>query len=837
MKGNFSDIFLRGIGSLWAALVLVFMSINVHGQSAKRSEAYQALDNGDIEKAQEIYRELIETEGDNPLICFEAGIAFFKGNSDDQALAKEYFEMAHRRSEKNDTIRELYYYLGRVQQSEHFCQEALDSYEKFKPKIRNNQHGEELRVEVEDYIKMCQHCIYHQQLNEVDPMTRYERRKDQHKYFINEDEYYLLENLGDGINTSHSDYASIFFENETNMLFTSRRHESDADTKDDDGKFYEDIYITFLQNARWAKPTEIDHSNLFASDFISHHLHDATVSMGPKEDHMYLYQDHQIWVSDRRDGIWEAPVLLGPTINEPSARVSSAFLNETEDMLIVASDREGGYGEHDLYIARKQGDGSWGELENMGAVLNTEKDEESPWLRPDGKRIYFSSRGHSSIGGYDVFYSDMKDDGSWSTPVNLGIPINTANDELHFLISKVDTQFAYYSSNRAGGYGEFDIYKISKNLVSKEKDLEMEQIIYEDSIFAEVEMRRGKVYTDRIEQLYEEGKITLEEIIAENLTGAYPILDNEQLDALDSTVLARKGMTMDEYLTSLTVEDDKSGGADGTSPTLDTTGTSGGQIAGVDGADGADGTSAGGTGGGAAVSGEDDLFANIEFAFNQTSIPAAHRKQLDGLVAFMKENPNYIMDLSGHTDDVGTEEINVEFSKRRALVIYNYLIDQGVDPKRIKYHFYGETKPLVPNTTDENRARNRRVELELQKTLFYRHVNFGIASHYITDEGMKTLDAAIQFLQNNPGRKIQLNGYTDITGAVAYNRALSRRRAEGAMKYLIGRGIAESDIEYNYYGIESPVSPNTTEATRQFNRRVEIVIEDPSARISRSQAK
>ena len=789
-----------------------------------RQKAFDYLDKGEIKEAQQAYLELLETEGNDPLLCFETGIAFYKGDADDQKQAIKYFELSKQYSEANDTVKELNYYLGRSYQYDHRCEEAMSAYERFKPLIRGTQAGDELKLEVEEYIRMCQHCIYHKNLNEVDPLVKYERRKDQQKFFISDEKYILLENMGEAINTDHADYASIFFNNEEYMIFTSRRREFETDQAYDDGKFYEDIYLSHLVKDRWTLAVEVDQSNLFSTEFVGHDLHDATISMSPKEDHMYLYKDHQIYKSENVNGVWAEGELYDEKINEKDARVSSAFLSEDENMLIIASDRPKGYGEHDLYYFIKQSDGSWGDIQNFGAVINTENDEESPYLTKDGNRLYFSSRGHSSIGGYDVFYSDKKEDGNWTTPVNLGIPINTPNDELHYLISEVDKEYAYYSSNRAGGYGDFDIYRISENLASDDSlyDLAMADIIYIDSILTEVELRRGKKYTDRVERYLQDGKITPEEIIEENFTGAYDILDDKTRRQMDSTYFAEIGAEELEKARLDSLENIEAGIASKIEQE-----SSGGDGSGDGSGSGSDGRGSDGSGSGdTGTMGpqEIDLFANIEFGFNQATVPGEHRKQLDILVEHMKKNPNFIMHLSGHTDDIGSNDMNNQFSRQRAMVIYNYLIDEGIDPKRIKYEFFGESKPLVANNSDANRAKNRRVELEVEKFAFYRHINYGIASDYLNDEAMKTLDEAISYYKSNGGKTIELNGYADITGAISFNKALSRRRAEGAKLYMVGRAVPAANITYQFFGTKDPVRPNNTEETRRFNRRVEVLI-------------
>ncbi len=148
------------------------------------------------------------------------------------------------------------------------------------------------------------------------------------------------------------------------------------------------------------------------------------------------------------------------SINNPKSWESQPSVSADGNELIFASDRKGGFGGIDLYLVQKDEFGYWGVPQNMGQIINSESNEKSPFFHVDGKTMYFSSQGHNSLGGYDIFVSHVDDLGHWGEPINLGYPINTPYDDL-FYSATASGRYAYISSNRAGGIGGLDIYKVT----------------------------------------------------------------------------------------------------------------------------------------------------------------------------------------------------------------------------------------------------------------------------------------------------------------------------------------------------------------------------------------
>ncbi|HEX8517822.1 MAG TPA: hypothetical protein VF868_16610 [Bacteroidia bacterium] len=166
-----------------------------------------------------------------------------------------------------------------------------------------------------------------------------------------------------------------------------------------------------------------------------------------------------IFIFSRLNGTdWSIPEKLSGEVNSLSWE-GSASLSADEHTLYFSSERPGGLGGKDIYRASLLKDGSWGEIKNLGAEVNTSFDDDAPFIHPDGKTLLFSSKGRNSIGGYDVFSSVLKNNGEWSTALNLGYPVNTTDEDIYFVLS-ADGNRGYYASGKAGGYGLADLYVV-----------------------------------------------------------------------------------------------------------------------------------------------------------------------------------------------------------------------------------------------------------------------------------------------------------------------------------------------------------------------------------------
>lgn len=267
-----------------------------------------------------------------------------------------------------------------------------------------------------------------------------------------------IKNMGNTINSSYPDYVPLFSADGTTLIFTSRRDNSTGKLKDLNGEYMEDIYISNKQGSEWSVPVSI-------SKNINTDMHDACVALSPDGQQLIVYQPSEdlmsgdLYISRFTGKDWTKPEILGSDINVDDAIEASATFSSDNNMLIFSSNRPGGFGGRDLYRVVKLPNGEWSKAQNLGNVINTIYDEDGPFLHLDGKTLYFSSKAHENIGGYDVFKSTLDEDGTWTKPENLGYPINTVNDDIYFILS-VNGNKGYFSSKGDFNYGGTDIYSI-----------------------------------------------------------------------------------------------------------------------------------------------------------------------------------------------------------------------------------------------------------------------------------------------------------------------------------------------------------------------------------------
>jgi len=225
--------------------------------------------------------------------------------------------------------------------------------------------------------------------------------------------------------------------------------------KDNFGEYYDDIYYMQFKSNVWSKPKKLGNKINTA---------DCDVFNCISSDGSQIYISRQakssfnIYVSTvAGKGRMSVPKKLDKPINA-KGNSTCAYITKDGGYLLFASDRPGGYGGYDLYISEKLENGKWGEPQNLGPKVNSEYDELYPVLLSDGT-LYFSSKGHETMGGFDVFKSTKIADTSWTSPVNMGYPLNTPYDDINFYPTSDDGKKGFYSSARAGGFGDADIYQ------------------------------------------------------------------------------------------------------------------------------------------------------------------------------------------------------------------------------------------------------------------------------------------------------------------------------------------------------------------------------------------
>lgn len=266
-----------------------------------------------------------------------------------------------------------------------------------------------------------------------------------------------IANLGPTINTEHSEHVPVITPDNKRLYFTSRRPDSTGGLKDPNGEYFEDIYRTDRNEKGWGEAVNIGAP-------VNTDTHDATVSISADGRTMVIYRTNEnltggdLYITHRRDGKWTDPEKLPSTINS-SHQEASATLSPDKNTLIFSSNRPGGYGGKDLYRVRRLPNGDWSLPRNLGPIINTPYDEDAPHLDVDGRTLYFSSNGHTTIGGYDIFKTTHQGGETWSVPENLGYPVNTVDDDLYLSLD-AGGRTGYFSSARQGGFGQQDLYSV-----------------------------------------------------------------------------------------------------------------------------------------------------------------------------------------------------------------------------------------------------------------------------------------------------------------------------------------------------------------------------------------
>lgn len=272
-----------------------------------------------------------------------------------------------------------------------------------------------------------------------------------------------IENIGDILNTTAMEYVPVISSDENVMIFTYRGDQSVGGLQnaynqpDPMGIYYEDVFITHKENGNWVPASSIGEN-------INTNVHDAAIAISNDGQKLFIYRDNSydngdIYLSKLIGSTWSVPEKLIGDVNTSSWEGSCA-LSADEKTLYFSSETFGGLGGKDLYSASLMPDGSWRNIKNLGSNINTPYDDDAPFIHPDGRTLIYSSKGMNSMGGYDIFKSELNVlDSTWGKPVNLGYPINTPDEDIYFVLS-ADGKKGYYASGKAGGYGLQDIYTV-----------------------------------------------------------------------------------------------------------------------------------------------------------------------------------------------------------------------------------------------------------------------------------------------------------------------------------------------------------------------------------------
>jgi flagellar motor protein MotB len=479
-------------------------------------------------------------------------------------------------------------------------------------------------------------------------------------------------NLGPSVNTPDDEYVNTLSTDEKSLIFT-RKRERKQPANPGFGLYEEDFYITTYKDSAWTRAQPLGYPAGTEGDA-------GALCISPDGNYLFFtacfrpdgFGSCDLYYCTRQGDSWSAPLNMGVDVNS-DLWDSQPCLSPDGKTLYFASNREGGFGSSDIWKTELGPGGKWKKPVNLGSAINTADAEMVPFIHFDNSTLYFSSKGHPGMGGADLFVSKKLDKGGWSTPVNLGYPINTNGDELAIIINASGNQ-AYISSEQLGGYGKYDIYNFG---------------LYEDVRPQPVTYLKGRVYDSKTE---------------EPLHARFELIDLEK----DSLIMESfSDMTDGEFLICIPSGKDYALNVScpgylfysdhfalsGIHPKLNPF------IKDVP----LESIETGGT----------IILKNIFYETDKYQLKDESKTELQKLVEFMKNNPGIKIEIGGHTDNVGGEAYNLDLSEKRSGEVRDYLIGKGIAPGRISSHGYGYSKPIDTNDTEAGRANNRRTEIKI----------------------------------------------------------------------------------------------------------------------------
>jgi len=474
-------------------------------------------------------------------------------------------------------------------------------------------------------------------------------------------------NLGALINSRHDEFVNSITLDESRMIFTLMQPDTTVD-----GRFREGFVMAERKDSEWvvagrALPDLYELGNIGA------------MSLSPDGRFLFFtscgaaigYGSCDLYVCGEDGDGWSKPFNLGDKVNTSNWDSQPCFSADGQT-LYFSSARSGGYGGSDLwYTIFIQGKG-WTRPINAGPNINTDHEEMAPYIHADGQSMYFSSKGHPGMGGFDLFISRMDSTGQWQKAENLGYPVNTSSDEINIVVA-TNGKGAYLSSDLEEGYGGYDIYsfELPANL-APQKVTYIEGFVYDAETMKAVEAEIQLLDLETSEL-----KVRCESGHDGHYIAALPGGNNYALHVskpgylfysenfnLSINEVPEEPVKKDIHLQPV-------------------------------------------------KSGQSFVLNNIFFDTDEYVLNELSTVELYKLNAFLIINPEVEILICGHTDDVGTAEYNQTLSERRAKAVYSFMVELGIQPARLKYKGFGKAQPVSDNDTEEGRAENRRTEIQI----------------------------------------------------------------------------------------------------------------------------
>ncbi|UOR07266.1 OmpA family protein [Hymenobacter aerilatus] len=598
------------------------------------------------------YEQVLAQDPNNALALFRAGIAYM---SFDKEKASDYIYKAQKL--KPRVSRDVEYWLGRVDHLNYNFDEAIAHFQAYNTTLKDKD------TRKKELAQLIQHS--------KNAKVQFNTPKD-----------IFVKNLGPTINTQWSEHSPVISQDDQVLLFTSRSDNMNetpvvTETKKSkvkdkklaaDGQYYENIYeARRIDEDEWEKPRSL-------STVLNGKGHDASIQVFDNDTKLLMYrndEDGDIFYSEKSGSDWTEPKKLNSNINSKSYE-SDAFITPDGQTIYFSTAKYSEDGTLDIYYSTRQPGGDWGPAKSIGNAINTPYDDDSPFLSRDGKTLYFASRGHNTMGGYDIFKSEWDEVGrKWGRAENMGYPINTPDDDTYYRLSP-DGTYAYLSSYRIGGYGEKDIYTINyiKNVTIRGQVFSARDSA---SVIPGVELVFSGKQADNTALSYRD--------VTKPGTGDYQV--NLLSGRTYQVAVSKDGKNIEtqEFEVPVSTNDSTTIVKNFYVPYVDTTS----QFA----------------------------FNKIYFDTDKYNLRPESITELNNIARILKANPGINISVEGNCDSRNTDEYNMVLGQNRANAAYNYLKKQGVAETRMVTVSYGERRPAAPNDSPENMQLNRRTEFRV----------------------------------------------------------------------------------------------------------------------------
>ena len=598
--------------------------------------------------------------------AYEKGVQALKERNIEKAFSE--FEEA---IERDKLFSEPYFQLGRLYEQNRQFGNAILNYEKAVnaqektsvTEIAAQQVGQ-LYLKKGEYQKALVFLEKGIGAVTVSNQKRYKTRIDNCKFALEALKKPLIINpleLPKSVNKFQSQYFPVMTADRETLIYTGNQ---DSD---------ENLYVASVKDKIWAEPVPI-------SEKINTKENEGTATISADGRTLVFtscggkkgFGSCDLFISYKQGDNWTSPQNLGLGVNSPEWE-SQPSLSADGRTLYFVSDRKGSLGKRDIWISKLDSTNIWKKATNLGNPVNTIEDDLSPFIHANGKTLFFASEGHVGMGGLDLYFTENQQD-KWKNPENLGYPLNTFEDQVALFIT-ADGKKAYYSLER----DQEDKYRRAKIV-----EIEVPESL--QAKFKATSFLKGIVYDAKTKQKLQ---ADIELISLKNNELAGKISSDSQTGTYTSVLasggdyavfVSKKGY----FFKSLNFDFSDKIGFD---KILD-------------------------------ISLEPikkeakEILNNIFFDTAKWDLKSESTAELDKLVALLKANPDLPIEISGHTDDVGKEADNLLLSQKRAKSVVDYLAQKGVNILKIKAEGYGKTRPYLPNSSEENRKLNRRIEVK-----------------------------------------------------------------------------------------------------------------------------